>query len=271
MSALIAAEWTKLRHRWMPRVLVLIMLVILALLFWGNGTDQSARRDLIMPHAWVMSLVFSAVISPFIWPVLGGSWAGSEYGWGTIRMVLSRRPDRIQFVLAGLLILTVFVALSLIAALIVGSLAGIVVALLTGHSIFNSSEFNGTLVITLIKVFFASWYVLLFFLALSYAAGTLFRSSAVGIGVGIGITLADFIISGIFYNLGGRWRDIALHFPGIYTRTLPTSIAQKVLFQRAGDVTNPPGVTESIIALGLYIAIPVILALVLVRVRDVTS
>lgn len=271
MSALLAAEWTKLRHRWMPRVLVLIVLAILALLFWGNATERSTRPDLIMPHAWIESLLFSALVSPFIWPVLGGSWAGSEYGWGTIRLVLSRRPNRIQFVLAGLLILTVFVAISLIAAMVIGSLAAIVVALLTGQQVFDGGALNGTFIIALIKVFFASWYVLLFFLALSYAAGTLFRSSAVGIGVGVGITLADFIISGIFYNLGGRWKDIALHFPGIYTRFLPERIARDVLYSRPGDITSGPGIVESIIALGLYIAIPVVLALVLVRWRDVTS
>jgi hypothetical protein len=33
MTSLIAAEWIKLRHRWMPRVLVLLTLIAVALLF----------------------------------------------------------------------------------------------------------------------------------------------------------------------------------------------------------------------------------------------
>lgn len=272
MSALLAAEWIKLRHRWMPRVLVAIMLVILGLLFWGNGTAKQQRPDLLLPHGWLVGLLFSATVAPFIWPILGGSWAGNEYGWGTVRMVLSRRPNRAQFVLAGLLILSVFVALSLVAALLFSTLAAVVVALLTGNPLFVGTQFTGTLLLTVLKVFLAAWYVLLFYLALSYAAGTLFRSGAVGIGVGIGITLADLIVTGIFFNLGGRWRDIAQHFPAVYTQALPMEATGTVLGKGFHDLgSNVPGAWESILALGIYIAVPVLLALALLRFRDITS
>jgi ABC-2 type transport system permease protein len=272
MIPLLSAEWTKLRRRWMVRVLILLMLVILGLLFWGTATQRSERPDLIMPHAWIAGMLLAAFVAPFLWPVLGGSWAGNEYGWGTIRLVLSRRPNRAQFVLAGLLILSVFVAVSLIIAVLFSCLAGAAVALLTGHAIFNSSELTGAFIGVLIKEFLATWYVLLFYLAVSYAAGTLFRSAAVGIGAGIGITLADLIIGGIFMGLGGRWADIARHFPGNYTRTLPSRVATGVLSRGfAGVPAHSPGTTECIIALALYIAVPVILALALVRLRDVTS
>lgn len=272
MSALLAAEWLKLRHRWMPRVLVAIMLVIIGLLFWGTATSRQQRPDLLLPHAWVVGLLFSATVAPFIWPILGGSWAGNEYGWGTVRMVLSRRPNRAQFVLAGLLILSAFVALALVAALLFSTLASVVVALLTGNPLFVGDQFTGTLLVTVLKVFLAAWYVLLFYLALSYAAGTLFRSGAVGIGVGIGITLADLIVTGIFFNLGGRWRDIARHFPAVYTQVLPTRAMDGVLTKGFSDLgSNAPGVGETIVALGIYIAVPVLLALVLLRFRDITS
>src|SRR5579864_2555498 len=167
MSALFAGEWIKLRRRWMPRVLVLLMLVILGLLFWGTATQKAQRVDLIMPYAWISSMAFAAFVAPFLWPVLGGSWAGNEYGWGTIRMILSRRPSRSQFVLAGLLILAAFVAVSLVITVLFSCLAGAVIALVTGHSVFNSSEFNGAFVGTFFKEFAACWYVLLFYLAVS--------------------------------------------------------------------------------------------------------
>jgi ABC-2 type transport system permease protein len=272
MRELLSAEWTKLRHRWMPRVLLILMLIILGLLFWGTATDRAQRADLLMPHGWMVGMIFASFVAPFLWPVLGGSWAGNEYGWGTIRMVLSRRPNRIQFVLAGLIILSVFVALSLVITVIFSSLAALVVALLTGNKIFIASNYNPSFLVDMLKVFLASWYVLLFYLAVAYAAGTLFRSAAVGIGVGIGATLADLIITGIFFGLGGRWQTVAEHFPGVYTRTLPLKVAAGTLsrqFAHTGRAT--PGIPESILALALYTAIPVALALVLVRVRDVTS
>jgi ABC-type transport system involved in multi-copper enzyme maturation permease subunit len=272
MTALLAAEWIKLRHRWMPRVLILLMLCILALLFWGTATQATERPDLVMPHSWISSLVFAAFVAPFLWPVLGGSWAGNEYGWGTIRLVLSRRPNRVQFVLAGLAILALFVAVSLLITILFSCLAGIVVALVTGRDIFLSGALSGSFFVALLKEFLASWYVLLFYLAISYAAGTLFRSGAVGIGVGIGITLADLIIGGIFQGLGGHWRDVALHFPGNYTRTLPALVAQGTLSPRFVDIpSGSPSVGQCIIALALYIVVPVVIALALIRVRDITS
>jgi hypothetical protein len=272
MRPLLSAEWTKLRHRWMPRILVILMIIILGLIFWGNATQASARKDLQMPHVWLVGMVFAAFVAPFLWPVLGGSWAGNEYGWGTIRMVLSRRPNRIQFVLAGLIILGVFVALSLVVAVLFSCLASVVIALLTGSKTFVSADLTPSFLLDMLKVYLASWYVLLFYLAVAYAAGTLFRSAAVGIGVGIGVTLADLIISGIFFGLGGRWQSVAEHFPGVYTRNLPLRLTVGTLSRHfTNDRSVQPGITESIVALGLYTAIPVVLALVLVRVRDVTS
>jgi hypothetical protein len=272
MTALLAAEWIKLRSRWMPRVLVLLMLIIVGLIFWGTGTQRDLRQDLIMPHGWISGMVFASLVAPFLWPILGGSWAGSEYGWGTIRLVLSRRPNRMQFVLAGLLILAVFVAVSLLVAVVFSALAGLAVSLLTGNSVFVTHAFGGTFVGVLLKEFLATWYVLLFYLAISYAAGTLFRSGAVGIGVGIGVTLADLIVGGIFQNLGGRWNSIAMHFPGEYTRTLPSLVARGALSRHATNLpAHSPGIAECLIGLALYIVVPVAIALVLVQMRDVTS
>jgi ABC-2 type transport system permease protein len=272
MTSLIAAEWIKLRHRWMPRVLVLLTLIAVALLFWGTGTQRDLRHDLIMPNGWISSLSFASLVAPFLWPVLGGSWAGNEYGWGTIRLVLSRRPNRAEFVLSGLLILAVFVAVALLVTAVFSSLFALTVSLLTGNAAFASHAFGGTFLGVLVKEFLASWYVLLFYLAISYAAGTLFRSGAVGIGVGIGVTLADLIVGGIFQGLGGTWEKIALHFPGEYTRTLPELVAKGTLSRHAvGLPSNSPGATECVIALALYILVPVVIALGLVGLRDVTS
>src|SRR5579872_881343 len=102
MSRVLAAEWLKVRKRWMPRVLVLIMMVIIGLIFWAISTNSSDRANVFLPRAWLTSLFLGAGVAAFLWPILAGSWAGNEYSWGTIRMVLSRRPSRAQFALAGI-------------------------------------------------------------------------------------------------------------------------------------------------------------------------
>src|SRR5947209_19391750 len=115
MIGLLSAEFLKMRKRLMPRVLLLILLILIALVFFGFGksNDRSNIADLILPNGWLLGLVFVSFFAPFIAPVLAGSWAGSEYSWGTIRMILSRRPNRTQFLLAGIVVLLSAIGLAL--------------------------------------------------------------------------------------------------------------------------------------------------------------
>lgn len=271
MSGLLAAEWLKLRTRWMPRVILLILLGILALIFWGIGTGND-RVNLFFPRGVLAAWVIGATLSSFLWPVLGGSWAGSEYGWGTIRMVLSRQPDRLRFALAGLITVLVSVVIGLLAAVVVEFIAGTIVAAATGNNAVDTSGLGGNFLPTLIKVFFGAWFAVSFYVILAYTTGTVFRSSAVGIGIGIGFIVAELVVTGIFRGIGGAWGHIADHFPGAYANNLPTQIARKeMLAGFAGDNTSRPGVTESVIVLAIYIAILLAITMVVVARRDVTA
>ncbi|MGH2442093.1 MAG: hypothetical protein ACRDFX_02870 [Chloroflexota bacterium] len=271
MIHLLSAEWFKINKRWMPRVIVLIMLAIIVLIFWGVATTKN-RTDLIMPRGLIVALFLASSFSAFIWPILSGSWAGNEYGWGTVRMILSRRPDRAQWSLAAMVALILYAGLALLATLLVGFVTGSVVAALTNHSEFISSGLQSNYAALVIKVFFASWLIFTYYLVLAYAAGTIFRSGAVGIGAGIGVSIAQLIVSGIFDGLGGNWRVVANHFPNRYGDAL---IGRLSAAGTTGDFTtigaNLPSIVTSIIGLVVYIAILVGVTLFLVKTRDVTS
>lgn len=272
MSLLLAAEWLKVRKRWMPRVLILIMMALLALIFWGIGTSSTQRSDLFIPRGWLVALVLSASVASFLWPILAGSWAGNEYSWGTIRTVLSHRPNRPQFVLAGISAVAIVVGISLVAAILLGTVAGTIIAVLTGNSIVDTTGLDAGFVAVLVKTFFACWYALTFYTVLAYAAGTVFRSGAVGIGVGIGIIVAEIVVRGILVALGGTWRTISDHFPTVYANALTVRVSNEGLRDKINTVsTSQPGVGASVVALAIYIAVPLIVALVLVQRRDVTS
>jgi ABC-2 type transport system permease protein len=270
MSRLLAAEWIKLRKRWMVYILTIIMLAIIGLVFWGIGTTSN-RVDLIFPRGWIVALFLATGFAGFLWPVLGGSWAGNEYGWGTVRMILSRKPDRIQWVLAALTMLIITAGFALIATLVVATIGGIIVATLTNHSL-TVSDLQSNYPLIMLKSFLGSWYILAFYLIMAYAAGTIFRSAAVGIGAGIGFTVAQLIVFGIFQSLGGHWKDIALHFPYSYTNSLSNRLAAAGTVGNFTDTTtSSPGIGECLIGLAIYLAIFLAVTLYLVRTRDVTS
>jgi ABC-type transport system involved in multi-copper enzyme maturation permease subunit len=270
---LLSAEFLKLRKRLMPRVLLFILLALTALIFFGSAKngDRQGIHDLLLPNGWLLGLLFASLFAPFIAPVLAGSWAGSEYSWGTIRMILSRRPNRSQFLLAGIAVLLSAVGIALLATLVISTVSSWLAAVLLGRSVFDSAAFDGSFLGLMTKLFLSVWLVLAFYIVLAFSAGTLFRSGAVGIGVGVGLTLADLILTGIFYGLGGTWKSIADHFPDVYAHALPSQIANGTLSNVPSRSTGMPSVSESILALAIYTLVPLGIALVLVRYRDVTA
>jgi hypothetical protein len=274
MTAFLSSEWLKLTKRWMPRVILGMIAGLMILAFWGQGTRVSEQVNLLLPRGWLVALLFTSFFAPFFWPVLGGSWAGNEYGWGTIRMVLTRRPYRVRNVLAAQFVLMAGLALAMLCVLIVGTLAGVAVAIFTHNSTFVSGAFDGSYLATLLKTLLAAWYVSSFFLILGFACATIFRSAAVGIGVGIGSSLAEFILRGIFNRLGGIWKDIADHFPVVYTNDFVTRVAHSGLVpgtDLASVNQGAPSAGQSMTAITIYLAVFLIATLVVVRNRDVTA
>ncbi len=133
-----------------------------------------------------------------------------------------------------------------------------------------SAAFIGTVV----KCFLTAWFVAAFYLVLAYAAATIFRSAAVGIGVGIGSTLAEFVLRGIFDRLGGHWNDVASHFPVVYSNDVATRVASSGLIagsNLASVDSSAPSAGISILALGIYMAIFLAITMAAVRSRDVTA
>lgn len=274
MMQQLSFEWFKLARRWMPRIILLLLLALTVLAFWGQATRTEARGNLLLPRSWLTALTFCSFFAPFFWPVLGGSWAGNEYGWGTIRSILTRRPARVSQVLAALAVLLAGVLMALFAIMLVATGAGLVVAALTKNALWTPHLFTGAFVETVAKGVVTAWYVSAFSLLLAYAAAIVARSAAVGIGFGIGSTLAEIVLRGIFASLGGVWDTIASHFPFVYSQNLITRVVAPDMvpgsrFARVDPGT--PGVGESLIAIAIYGAILLAAMLIAVQRRDVTA
>ncbi len=267
-------EWYKLSKRWMPRVVMLMLLAVIVLAFWGSSTRASNVGNLLLPRGWLTALIFASFVAPFLWPVLGASWGGNEYGWGTIRMVLTRRPFRIQHVLGALAVLLFGLALALLVATIASTVLAVIVAVATHHTAYTSSLLTGTFVATFCKAYLAAWVVASFFLMLAYLAAVLFRSAAVGIAIGIGSTLAEFVLGAILTRLGGWWQIVGDHLPVNYTQDLTTRVASSGLVpgsRMAAMDPQTPGVSQSLLAIAIYAAIFIAITLLALRTRDVTA
>jgi ABC-2 type transport system permease protein len=274
MSAFVSFEWLKLRKRRMPWVILCLILALTIVAFWGQATRADGKANLFLPRGWLAALSFWAFFAQFFWPVLGGSWAGNEYGWGTIRAVLTRRPNRISHVLAALAVLLGALAIALAAIVVVATIAALVVSTATGNDAFTSGVWSGTFLAVMLKGFATAWYVSAFYLILAYAAAVIFRSAAIGIALGIGATLAQFVLRRILTDFGGVWQTIADHFPVLYANNMITQVVHEQMVpgtNLAHVDSGTPSAGQSLVALAIYGAITLAIMLGAVRARDVTS
>jgi hypothetical protein len=267
-------EWFKLSRRWMPRIILGMLAGLTVLAFWGYATRNVGRPNLFLPRGWLAALSFCAFFAPFFWPVLGGSWAGNEYGWGTIRAILTRRPERITHALAALVVLIVGVLIGILAIVAVATGASLAVSTATGMPLWTSGLFTGTFVTTLFKGVVTAWYVSSFYLVLAYTTAIIARSPAVGIGFGIGSTLAEVVLLRLLGALGGVWKSIAQHFPVIYSEGVITQVVHSSLVQGTNLARVDPGTPSagsSYIALTIYAVALLLAMLAALRFRDVTA
>jgi hypothetical protein len=152
--------------------------------------------------------------------------------------------------------------------------ACLVAALLMGGPAFDTGALNPAFMGALGASFLATLFVTTFYLVLSYTAGTIFRSSAIGIAIGIGSSLAQIILSGILMRLGGIWAVLAAHFPFQFGQALVVRVASSAL--APGEIpaaTDPgtPAVGESLLFLSIYLAVLLAITFLTVRARDMTS
>lgn len=165
-------------------------------------------------------------------------------------------------------------AIALVAILAVASVAGMVVSLATGNSVFTSGILSGDFLLVLLKGLLTAWYVSAFFLLVAYAAAVIFRSAAVGIGVGIGSSLAQLVLQHILRDLGATWQTIADHFPVVYANNMITQVVWSKLVPGTSLANVSPGTPsagQSLLALAIYSAIFLALMLGAVRARDITA
>ena len=102
-------EWFKLRHRRMPWILLLLSVLLVQITFWGayavfragadvtlgdGGGTASVGGDfldiLAFPNIAVIGLAVSHGFGIILIMILAASLTGTEYGWGTVRTVLTR-------------------------------------------------------------------------------------------------------------------------------------------------------------------------------------
>lgn len=136
MLPLLRSELFRMTHRMMTRVMLLAIVALIIggyVLLWSSSgalseTDLAAQEDhLRLANAPEYGMDIAYQVGFLVSMVLSSSSIATEYGWGTIRTMLARTDSRSAFLLAKLLAVATFIAVSaLIGAFSVLAGSGIV-------------------------------------------------------------------------------------------------------------------------------------------------
>jgi ABC-2 type transport system permease protein len=233
------------------------------------GTTLADLKVALYPQNFVRQTVQQ-------WSVLGGVFVlivgvlvqGSEYGWGSVKTLYTQRDGRLTMLAGKVGTLAVVVGVMVVALFATDAVASIGAALLDGKTL----EFPGG--VDLLKGVAALYLTFGFWALFGLALATLFRQSAMAIGLGLAYAL---VIEALIFGLAGSFapdvvNPIRQWFPITNATYLADSFgAISVRGLRTAAAQHYASATHAVVVLVLYVVVFGLVSGVLVRRRDVTS
>jgi ABC-2 type transport system permease protein len=208
------------------------------------------------------------------WGSLGGVFAlivgvlaqGSEYGWGTVKTLYTQRSGRLAMLFGKLAAVAVIVLVMVVGLFAVDAGASVILATLDGKSIgFPAGD-------VILKAIIAGFLIFGFWAVFGMTLATVFRQSAMAIGLGLAYGLVVEVLIFALFRLGGiDVQQVQQWFPIANTGYLSDSFG--AVTTRGGPATGAPfaDATHAIVVLVVYVVVFTAVTAWLTRTRDVTS
>ncbi len=293
IQRLMAGEFFKLRKRmmtWILAALIVGLIILLYSILWsvsgraGGYFDrelgrrvryEELRRGIFLQAGVPFALQIIAQFGSLLAVIFAAGAAGSEYSWGTVRLMATASSGRLRLLTARLVVVGVMVAL--------GTLLAVGVALAYSAVIttyYGGADF-GFVTPGFVKEQWLSWartvYVMAPFVALAFAAAVLGRSTLAGVGFGLAVAFLEPLIGSLMRLGGPRWEGVPNYLISVNRGVvlaqnklpagLPSFGPSNVELARQGAL-SPEAAT---LVLALYTMGFIALAFVVYRRRDITS
>lgn len=272
LRALVAMESFKLRRRPMTTIVFLLMTAGLAALMTLSYVVTRANGEpgdvdsFLLPDMIPNAFDIITALGPIVLVVLAASIIGSEFSWGTVRVLVGSGTARSRLLTAKLVVLlgtTALLALASLASALVTSLA---ITLLGGHDLSFGWLDAGTAA-DIGLMFLRSVFVLLVPTVLAFAVATVTRSLAAGIAVGIGFMIGESILWALLSALGSVGETLAKLLISVNT----SAITRLNTFGTPDPSSDLPGPWQAAGVLTLYIVALLAVSYAVFRRRDVTA
>jgi ABC-2 type transport system permease protein len=199
--------------------------------------------------------------------ILGVLSVGSDYGWGTLRTLLTQRPGRLQVLGAKLLALAIALVPFVLAVFVIGALTTSVIALREDAAADWPSAW------LLLRGLGAGWLILMVWAALGVLLAVVSRGTALAIGIGVLYALViEGLLSALASEISALDRLVELFVrANAYSLVADLGLSTEAAADRGpGSFSGPfVGPEQALVVLLAYLAGFVVLAGWLLRRRDV--
>lgn len=227
--------------------------------------QEQQLRSLLPENAVSGALSSFANLGAAVALILGTLAVGGEYGWGTLKTIVTQRPNRSQVfggkLLALLVVLVVFAVLILAAS--ASASASYAVAVLQEASVDwpPAGEF--------VRALGAGVLILSLWAALGAFLATLFRSTALAVGLGLVYLLVLEVLLLSLPIPNESYREAGRFFPGQNSTFLANSFASGGAGGVPGLPGTPEGAGQAALVVAAYTIVFIVLAALIFRRRDV--
>lgn len=231
-------------------------------------------RLLSLPSTLNLSVTYTVIPFTMLIIILIGSIVGGEYSYGTIRLLYTRGPRRLQFLFAKIGAAIICIVPMVLAMALAGILTGYLLHPITGVAL-DFSFLTGTWLANaglFLLLAMWQWFV---FAMMALFFGTVGRSTVAGV-VGalswfflelISTTIINAIASQIGGSIGDFLRTIPDYFVGNNTMALIQNQAHVLFNSDPATISNAH--TWSVIA--VYLVVMLVVSCLVTVLRDVTN
>jgi len=289
VTRLMAVEFFKLRKRMMTWILAVLMVGLVILLysvFWSVSghvttfgesaefTGEDLRRALFLQASVPFSLQVVVSFGTIFAMILAAGAVGSEYSWGTVRLMATAASGRVRLIAAKLLVVCGLVAAGALLAVAVGLVYSSIITVTNGGSDF--SFVTPGFIRDQVESFGRSLFVMAPYVTLAFAMAAIGRSTLAGVGAGIGIAFVEPLIGGLMRLAGNPWKEIPNYLINANSNVilLHNKLPDVVRF---GPTTQDlaqrhvNSMPEAMFILAIYSGAFVALAFLVYRRRDITA
>jgi ABC-2 type transport system permease protein len=284
MSGSFAAEILKLSKRATTWVLLGLSLVLMELFAYAlpylsylTGDQNTATEGLtrqqvlagVLPDQLISNTIGGfPVFTGALALIFGGLAVGGEYGWGTLKTILTQRPSRLRVYAGKLLALAAMVLAGVLIMFAVGALTSGVIATI------ESKPLDFPAAAEFARGLGGAWLILATWCAFGALLGFVFRSVALPVGVGaVWVLGIEGLISGVAGSLLPSLQGLRDLLPGVNAGSVVwvlTSLAGGNPAEVAPGVTDAVSGTRGAVTLAAYLAAFAVAGALLLRRRDVT-